>query len=272
MRELPREEPTALPGGMGIPLFSLENLSFWYPGSPRILHSLTLSIQQGFSYGLLGPNGSGKTTLLKLLAGILRSYEGSFRLMGKELSSLPPRQVARKVAFMPQEASFSLNIPVEYFLLLSRYPLLNPLKGFSKEDYHRVDEVLERIKISSLRTRRILELSGGEKRKILLASLLVTDADTLILDEPEASLDPPFQREIREILLSLKGEGKTLIFTSHDLELLVLLSDNLIALREGTLLACEPNRGEQNASLFRKLYSLPFTPYTSPDGRVHFSF
>jgi len=182
--------------------------------------------------------------------------------MGKELSSLPPRQVARKVAFMPQEASFSLNIPVEYFLLLSRYPLLNPLKGFSKEDYHRVDEVLERIKISSLRTRRILELSGGEKRKILLASLLVTDADTLILDEPEASLDPPFQREIREILLS----------TSHDLELLVLLSDNLIALREGTLLACEPNRGEQNASLFRKLYSLPFTPYTSPDGRVHFSF
>jgi len=197
----------------GEPVIQIRNLTkiyrdFWGRQKVKALNSLSLEVQRGEVFGLLGPNGSGKTTTMKLLLGLLFPTEGEISILGKPASDVSKNE---KIGYLPEESYLYRFLNAEE--TLDFYGRLFNMT--SAERKRRTDELLERVGIQHARRRQLKEYSKGMTRRIGLAQALINDPDLVLLDEPTSGLDPQGSRDMKDLILKLKSEGKTVVMCSH---------------------------------------------------------
>ena len=206
-----------------------------------VLDAISLQVERGVIVGLLGPNGSGKTTLIKLMAGLLYPQRGQVLLDGRPIDLLARRQLAQRVALVPQDTHSTLDYSVLDIVLMGRYPHLGPLALEGPLDLALAREALVATGLSAFERRPFGTLSGGEKQRVVIAAALAQASDILLLDEPTASLDLAYQLEIGALLRQLNRErGTTMVLSTHDLNLAAGLCDRIVLLKEGRVLADGP--------------------------------
>ena len=209
------------------------DLSFAYRDHP-VLDRVGIAAHPGEVVGLIGPNGSGKSTVIRILSGVLEGYGGSARVDGKEVREQPRRNLARLLAVVPQEPTFTFPFTALEIVLLGRHPHLAGSAFESPEDVALAYEALERCGASGLASRTIHELSSGERQRIVFAKTLAQQPSVLLLDEPASFLDVRHQVEIYDIVRELATErGVTVLTVLHDLNLAAEYCDRIYLLREG---------------------------------------
>ncbi len=196
-------------------LLKLKNAGFCYGDTP-IFKNITLSIHPGSTLCILGPNGSGKTTLIDALLGIHRLTHGSIQLNGKDIRHLSAGQIARVLAYVPQNHSKHFSFSVKDVLLMGRSAYTNTFGSPGPEDLCIVDTTLARFNLSHLAQRDYTRLSGGETQLVMIMRALVQDTPIIVMDEPTAHLDFKHEITVLETIVRLiKNRGRTLIMASH---------------------------------------------------------
>jgi ABC-2 type transport system ATP-binding protein len=217
------------------PAILIEDLSKTYklPLGKEIkaVEDLFLTVPQGTVFGLLGPNGAGKTTTLKSILGFIRPDKGRIRIFGED-HYLP--WVRKKVGFLPEQPYFHLHLNA--LKTLDFYGELFSLK--KKERIERAEKLLQMVGLFEHRTLPLSKFSKGMLQRLGLAQALINDPELLILDEPASGLDPVGQIDIRNIILQLKKEGKTILLSSHLLTEVEKVSDEIAIIDRGKLLLC----------------------------------
>ncbi|MCX4245443.1 ABC transporter ATP-binding protein [Paraliomyxa miuraensis] len=205
------------------------------PGPPArwLFRELDLTIARGQVWVLVGPNGSGKSTLLRCLAGLRAPDDGETRLHARPLHELPARDRAKQLAYLPQLTSLYHDLRVRQLVMLGRAPHLSRWRGPDRHDQHRVDEALARVQATELATRRISTLSGGERQRVMLARLLATGAQILLLDEPTTALDVGHALRLLALCRELAAEGAAIVLALHELELARRHADHAVCLGVG---------------------------------------
>ena len=213
---------------MAEPLFSLNNVSFSYPGSIQGLCGISLSIKAGERTAIIGANGTGKSTLLTLLDALIFPQQGTFFLAGNEITAgrmddaAFQRDFRKKVGFVFQNPDIQLFCPtVREDILFGPLQLGVP----EKEIAARFDRVVALMRLAPLLDRSPHTLSLGEKKKAAIASVLVIEPEVLLLDEPTAGLDPQTMRDIIAVLQGAHAAGRTVVFATHDLHIVEEIAD-----------------------------------------------
>ncbi len=204
---------------------------FWLNQKIESLKNCSLTVYQGETFGLLGPNGAGKTTLLKTLLGIVRPTSGRGWLLGKPLGD---RSVKQHIGYLPENAYFYDYLTGWEFLQLAAglFQIPNSIQR------QRIPQLLELVGLakSAAKQKQLRQYSKGMLQRIGMAQALINDPDVVFLDEPMSGLDPMGRYQIREIILSLKVQGKTIFFNSHILSDVEKICDRIAILAEGELI------------------------------------
>src|SRR3954468_4043393 len=236
------------------------HVSFAYRGAAgarRVVDDVSVRVERGAAVALLGPNGAGKTTLLKLLAGMLQPQSGQVRLDGRPIAGLTRREVARRLAVVPQETRTPFDFTVIEMVLMGRYPHLGTFELEGASDLAIAREALAATGTGGFEARAFSTLSGGEKQRVVIAGALAQSAEALLLDEPTAALDLTYQFEIVALLRRLNGErGTTLIVSTHDLNLAAALCDQLVLLKGGRIMAQGATANVLTPDNIRALYEV----------------
>jgi iron complex transport system ATP-binding protein len=229
-------------------------------GGQTILGPLDLDLLRGECLAVVGPNGAGKTTLLRSLAGLLRPFRGELTLEERPFASFSRRELARRIAYVPQIRPAQIPLKVEELVLLGRYPHLSRLQmAPRRQDFAAVERALAEVGIGALRARPVDALSGGERQAVFIAAALAQEAELLVLDEPTIHLDALHQRDLAALLLRLKETAaRTVVVATHDLNLASLLGDRLLALRVGRALALGPPADIVRQEVLGELFSARF--------------
>jgi cobalt/nickel transport system ATP-binding protein len=220
-------------------LFELDNVGFTYERIPA-LRSLSLQIATGESIAVLGANGSGKSTLLRILDALSFPSQGSVVFCGQRLTPELFEQDGFAFSFRRQVGLVFQNPEVQLFNpTVFEEVAYGPLQmQWSKEEIEsRVDATLELMKIAHLRDRPPYRLSGGEKKRVALASVIVLEPEVLLLDEPTATLDPRSQSQMVDLIQDWKGAAKTVITATNQLEIVEDIAQRIVVLEEGKLAA-----------------------------------
>jgi iron complex transport system ATP-binding protein len=213
-----------------------ERLSVGY-GGRRVLEGVELSLRAGEILVLLGPNGAGKTTLLRALAGTLAPASGAVRFDGRDLASLDRGALARAVAVVPQDTPITHGFSVREVVAMGRAPHQGRWMRASPEDDAVVDDALARCGLRDMAARPFAELSGGERKRVLVAQALAQRTPVLLLDEPTASLDLRRTLDLFEILADEARRGVAVAAIVHDLALAARVADRVALLFGGRLAA-----------------------------------
>jgi ABC-2 type transport system ATP-binding protein len=195
------------------------------------LNDVSLNVKEGSIYGLLGPNGAGKTTMVKILLGITYSTSGEAKVLGKPVTDY---QVKKNVGYLPENHKFPSFLNGED--VLKYYARLAGVNSTNGELMKRIDELLDIVKMRQWKKMKIKKYSKGMMQRLGLAQALINDPELIFLDEPTDGVDPIGRKEIRDILTSLKNEGKTILINSHLLSEVELVSDRVAILNLGKLI------------------------------------
>ena len=214
---------------MDEPILEISGLAKTYKGGVRALDGVDLEIRKGEIFGLLGPNGAGKTTLIGAVCGLLNPTEGTIRAFGKDIRQ-DWRTVRRKIGLVPQELAFDMFDFVGRSVAYSRGMFGCP------PDPGRIEEVLKSLSLLDKRDVRIRELSGGMKRRVMIAKALSHDPELLFLDEPTAGVDVELRRDMWRQIGMLRERGTTIILTTHYIEEAQEMADRVGVINKGKLL------------------------------------
>ena len=232
----------------------IERLSASYRPDVPVLRELSVSVAAGEWLGLLGPNGAGKSTLLKAIAGLV-AHTGSIRLGGVDAASLRHRDRARSVAFVPQEPVIPPGMTVTEYVLLGRTPHLPYLGTEGRHDLSVAGQALTLLDLERFADRSMATLSGGERRRVVLARAIAQQADILLLDEPTGALDIGQGQNALELIGYLRKERPMTIITAmHDLTLAGQFADRLLLLAGGRIVAEGPAAQVLTAESIREFY------------------
>jgi ABC-2 type transport system ATP-binding protein len=211
---------------------------FWLNQRVTPLKSCSLTVHQGETFGLLGPNGAGKTTLLKTLLGIVRPSAGTGSILGKPLGD---RHIKQRVGYLPENPYFYDYLTAWEFLTYAAGLFQIP----ARVQRQRIPELLELVGLaqSTARKKQLRKYSKGMLQRVGMAQALINDPEVVFLDEPMSGLDPMGRYQIREIILSLKAQGKTIFFNSHVLSDVEMICDRIAILARGELI-CSGSLGE----------------------------
>ena len=228
-------------------------------GASRALDGLDASIPRGEVVAILGENGSGKSTLLKVLARVLRASGGVIELDGRALESLPRRQTARRIAYVPQSVELVFPIRTLDLVLQGRAPHGNGFVAETAEDFRRAREAMRACDVEALAERDASALSGGERRRAFLARALCQEAEVWLLDEPTAGLDPRHGLEFLETLWRVHRErGTTVLLVTHDIGLAAGLASAVLLLKAGRTIASGPRSEVLTPENLGLAYGAPF--------------
>jgi iron complex transport system ATP-binding protein len=241
--------------GTDIPLLDMQGITFGYNRQP-LLYDVRFQVCAGEMVGLLGPNGSGKTTLLRLISGVLRPQQGVVMLDGRDAHAWGRREVARRVAVVPQEMHVPFAFTVEELVSLGRTPYQRLLGSNTKEDQLIVRAALQAADIEALSGRIFNELSGGERQRVTIALALAQQPALLLLDEPTSHLDIKYQIELLELVQRLNREtGVTVIAAMHDLNLAARYFPRLVLFQRGIVADATPAEVLE-PHLLRRVYGI----------------
>ncbi|MBW4598679.1 MAG: metal ABC transporter ATP-binding protein [Calothrix sp. FI2-JRJ7] len=200
-----------------------------------VLHNASFELNPGCIAALVGPNGGGKSTLFKAIMGFLTPHRGKV-----VIKDLPIRKAQQKqmVAYVPQSEEVDWNFPVsvEDVVMMGRYGHMNWLRIPTAEDHRIVQQTLERVGMYSLRRRQIGELSGGQRKRVFLARALAQQGTVMLLDEPFTGVDANTEKEIIELLITLRAQGHTILISTHDLGSISTFCDQVVFINR-TILA-----------------------------------
>lgn len=217
------------------PVLEFDNVGFAYPDGPVSLREVSFSIPSGSKVALVGPNGAGKTTLLLMCNGILRPGSGEIRVHGKPLSydRAALREVRKKVGFVFQNSENQLFAPTVFQDVAFGPVNLDLTPGDVREA---VRQALFSVGLSGFEKRPPHRLSGGEKKRVAIAGVLAMNPDILVFDEPTSSLDPATAAEIMDLLDELNSQGRTVLVSTHDVQMAYSWADQVILISNGTIL------------------------------------
>jgi len=238
-------------------------------GPKEILRDVSFSVAQGDYVSIVGPNGAGKTTLLKCLDRIYRGGKGKITVFGQPLESYRQRDLARRVSYVPQADGRVFPFTVEQFVLMGRYPYLNPFSSVGREDMEAVRGVMERTGVAEFGHRKLDTLSGGERQTVYIAAALAQGAEVLLLDEPTTFLDYRHQAEVRDLLADLNRNCRvTVVAVTHDVNRAAMDSDRIVALSEGSVVF-DGTPGEiMQPEVLQRIYGTSFLLVGHPQGEV----
>jgi len=239
-------------------VLAAERVSFAYESAaPLVVSDVTVAVRRGEIVGLLGPNGSGKTTMLRLLAGTLTPTRGAVRIGDAPLSTLSRRELARRIAVVPQETHSAFDFSALEIVMMGRYPHLGAFELEGADDLAIARDALAATGTAALESRQFATLSGGEKQRVVIASALAQAAEILLLDEPTASLDLGFQLDVASLLAQLnRDRGVTMVVSTHDLNLAASLCTTLVLLKAGRVIASGTTRDVLTQAHVRELYGV----------------
>jgi ABC-2 type transport system ATP-binding protein len=205
--------------------------SGWPGQAPAtVLDGLSLSVRQGEIFGFLGPNGSGKTTTIKVLMGLIRATSGSATMLGKPVGDVLTRA---RIGFLPEAPYFYDYLTGEEFL-----EFYGALAGIGRQALRaRVPELLETVGLADAGTRQLRKFSKGMLQRVGLAQALIHDPELVILDEPMSGLDPIGRKQVRDLILTLREQGKTVFFSTHIIPDVEMICDRVGVIVKGRLLA-----------------------------------
>jgi len=253
------------PAGNGEAGLRAEALAFGYPGR-AVGRDVSLALAPGEVLALLGPNGGGKTTLLKTLLGLLPAQGGQVRLDGRPLCDWSPRERARRMAYVPQAAPASFAYRVDELVMMGRSAHQGLFARPSAADHAAVDAAIAQLGLQALADRPATEISGGERQLALIARALAQDACIVVLDEPTASLDFGNQGRVLRELRRLAARGLAVLFTTHDPNQALRVSDRALLFRDGTVQASGAVAEVITADNLRRLYGVAVdVVHASPD-------
>ena len=213
-------------------LLRLQNVSVDLEGN-RVVDDLRLSVDRGKWVALIGPNGAGKTTALRAVAGLV-PYRGGIGVLGDEAASLPRREIARRIAYVPQDPVLPPDMTVIEYVLLGRTPHLGYSAAAGPRDVDACRLALARLDAAHLADRRLGSLSGGECQRAVLARSMAQSAGLLLLDEPTTALDIGAQQQVLELISTLRRDGNlTVLSAMHDLTIAGQYADRLVLLDRG---------------------------------------
>ncbi len=228
-------------------------------GGHRILDSVSFDVCGGEFVSLIGPNGAGKTTLLKCLMKIIPFDTGSIHLEKKDISSFGQKELASRIAYVPQADSRYLPFTVEEFVMTGRYPHLSPFTTCSDSDWDAVNEAIDLTGTSVFASRHMSGLSGGERQLVMIAAALAQGADLMLLDEPAAFLDPGHESSIMRLLreINVKG-GTTVVMVTHDINRAILMGGRSLVLDRGKVKYFDEAAGLTSSGVLEKVYDRSF--------------
>ncbi len=219
------------------PLIQARNLSFSYSSLPAVV-DVSLSLPRGAMGALIGANGSGKSTLIRLLAGLLPPGSGEVIFDGASLSTIHPRERAKRIAYVPQSTSNVFPFTALEVVLTGRSPYSGRFRFESVHDEQIALAALDALDAVHLASRHITELSGGERQLVTVARALAQEPEVLLLDEPASALDLRHRTQLTRALRRLRDErGITILMITHDLMLLDSAADLIFAMKCGRLIA-----------------------------------
>lgn len=257
---------------MSLPIFEVDNVSYHYQHQPA-LKQCSLRIEQGQRIALLGANGSGKSTLLRLLNALYFADQGEIKAFGETLSETAMTDDAVNFAFRQRVGFVFQNPDVQLFNpTVFDEIAFGPLQmGWPKEKIlNAIDASLDRFGISHLKHRAPHQLSGGEKKRVALASILILEPEVVLLDEPTAALDPASQSDVIRFLIECRNTGRTVITATHDLDILEDIADYAFVLAAGQVVAeGTPAQILANTSLLQETHLAHAHWHIHADGKVH---
>lgn len=253
------------PNPTGPPSLDVAGLAFAYPDGHQALYGIDLRIERGERVALLGPNGAGKTTLVLHLNGILTAGRGTVAVGGLPVAKPHLQEIRRRVGIVFQDTDDQLFMPTvaeDVAFGPANFGVTGP------ELAARVDAALATVEMTEHRDRSPLHLSGGQRRRVALATVLACRPEILVLDEPSSNLDPVARRELAEVLLGLADHGgATMLMVTHDLPYALQLCPRSVVLDDGVVVADGPTREllADPELLRRHRLELPFGFTLTPD-------
>lgn len=242
---------------MSLPILRFNDITFSYTQEEKIIDNLSFSIEPGTITAVLGPNGVGKTTFLNIAMGYLRPQEGEVILQGSPFTSYSRRTLGTWMGLVPQ----SEHIPFEYslieYVLHGRAPYLKPLEMPKQQDCHVAAEALARVGLEGFEDRSIVALSGGERQLLMIARALAQEPKILFFDEPTSHLDLANKKRLIGLIKKLSDSGVTIMFTTHEPEVVIAAADHIALMGEGKMLytgTVEETFTEDNLS---RIYGVP---------------
>lgn len=210
-------------------ILDFNNVSFSYETGTPFIKDISLPIKNGEFIGLLGANGSGKSTILKLASGILQPVSGQIHLWGKELGSIPNRDRAKLLSYLPQFLDMNIPFTVREFVGMGLYP-------YETMPELTVDDAIEMVGLTDYSESLTTHISGGERRRVYIALTLLQGAGLVLLDEPLANLDIRYQMELIKLLKDLGAKRNiTAVMALHDINI-AFQFDRLILVKEGHII------------------------------------
>ena len=214
---------------------SVENVSFHYKTN-QVLKNVSLCGTSGEVIGILGPNGTGKTTLFKCIGRILDKYSGEIRIDGKSILDLSKNELAKTIAFVPQDTSVSFAIDVYHAILLGRTPYVR--LGATERDLEIAQQAAMMMGLERLAFQNIAEISGGERQRVFIARAIAQEPKIMILDEPTSALDLKYQISTMKMVRKIAEEKNILVIIAmHDLNLASRFTDRILLMKNGVIVS-----------------------------------
>ena len=248
------------------PALSIHGLNCAYPGT-TVLRDVNLAVDRREFFIVIGPNGSGKTTLIKAIARLLPASGGEIRIGGRPLNRLGRRELARRLAYVPQNAAEDTPFSIEELVLMGRAPYLGVLGLQGEHDLAIARRAIDFTGLGQLADRPVSRLSGGERQRAHIARAICQQPELILLDEPTASLDLAHQIRVMELMADLKSRNATtVVMVSHDINLAAMFADRLLLLVDGRVAACGPPNQVIEEKILETAYGCRIRVDASPFG------
>ncbi|GAA0227136.1 ABC transporter ATP-binding protein [Metaclostridioides mangenotii] len=233
-----------------------KNLSIAYDESV-IVENLNAGIPEGKITTIIGPNGCGKSTILKSLGRIMKPKNGMIYINGDDIRKLSTKEIAKRMAVLPQSPQSPNGLTVGELVAYGRYPHQKGLGSLTPEDKKIISWALDATKISEFADRSVETLSGGQRQRVWIAMALAQQTGIILLDEPTTYLDLSHQLEVLELLYDLnKKQGSTIVMVIHDLNLAARFADYMIAIRGGEIISSGTPDEVMNRSVLKKTFNI----------------
>ncbi|MGW0659300.1 ABC transporter ATP-binding protein [Streptodolium elevatio] len=226
-------------------------------GDRTVSANLTLALPDGAFTAIIGANASGKSTLLRALVRLLRPSTGAVLLDGRDVHDCRPKDIAREMAFLPQDLAAPENILVRQLVDRGRFPHRSLLSVRTAADIRAVDEAMDAAGVRDLADRPVARLSGGQRQRVWIAMVLAQQTPYVLLDEPTTFLDLAHQYQLLRLLARLRDDGRTIVAVLHDVNQACRFADHIVAMKDGRVCAEGAPGDIVDAALMDEVFGLP---------------